>query len=230
MAFPTKFFGADKARGVCEAQALTTVHDELRLKEADLFGTKWFDYRWMHPVQATHYYAHCYIAAVRIYTEKNKDRDLAATLKVFNVDDIFQSRDLSAVISARQALDRIGCRYEWALGIMGARYSERGWAHMPRPNQLYAEELMMDIVDAWKVECKSRLQIVRDTRFQLVEGEPLSAVQEEHVEWLLGQVAVRDAISPAALLGRLLKERLITRQIVQRRHGDAVLKTALRFC
>lgn len=222
------FNGKETHRGGCEALALQRVDPDIRDKEADLFSSKWFDLRLQHPVHATYFYAHCYREAARSYCRVNNDSERADSLKVFSDPDIFKTRELTACINARQALDRIGCRYEFALSWVQKRLSDRGWLSFPRPNQLYSEELLLDIRDAWSEECKVSLQIASDPHFRLTPGSPLQPVQCEYVDWLMGEVRFRgiDAWRP---LSRLLAEQVITPEIVVAHFGAETLLRAVRL-
>jgi hypothetical protein len=107
------------------------------------------------------------------------------------------------------------------------RFSDRGWGSFPRPNQLYSEELMMDVSDAWADECKIALQIAQCDHFRIAHEAALQPVQGEYVGWLMGQVRARgiDAWRP---LSRLLKERVLTPDMVAAQFGPATLKDAQR--
>jgi hypothetical protein len=201
-----------------EAIALLRVDPELRRKEADLFNTKWFDYRPFHPVAATFYYAHCYAEATKRFCLMAHDKDRVDKIRIVDPKQIFLTREGNSFTAARQALDKIGCRYEWALNFLVDRYADRGWRGMPRPNQLYAEELMLDIADAWKGECVASLQVSKLDSMRVEEGKPLTHTQRDYVAWLLEQVRARkvDAWRP---LSRLVTERLITIEMVEREFG-----------
>jgi hypothetical protein len=217
------FVGADKPRGACEALYLQRVPQDVRAFEADLYVTKWFDYRRWHPMTATYYWVHCYIEAARRFCAQNNDIEKAEQLKIFGVEDIGSSRDLIAAITARQNLDRIGCRYEWALTWMIKRHSDRGWMAFPRPNQLYGEELMLDVRDAWVEECAVSLQIPRSSYFKAGQGD----VCREFTDWAFDQVR-RRTVDHWRPLSRLLREGVVTPQQVQEAFGHRTAERAIR--
>lgn len=202
------FTGSEATRGACETLALQRVDEEIRAQEVDLYSTKWFDYRIEHWVHSTYRYAHEYRNAARSFCRTNNDIEKAEALKLFSSVDIFQCKELTACINARQALDRIGCRYEWALTWMLKRFSDRGWLAFPRPNQIYSEELMMDVRDHWEEECKASLQIARNAHFQVAQQGPLQPVQREYTTWLMDQARSRgvDSWRP---LSRMLSEGVV---------------------
>lgn len=224
--FPS-FKGSDKPRGACEALALQRLTPDVRALEADLFASKWHDYRLWHPTIATYYYVHCYIEAARRFCAQNNDVERAEQLKVFAVEDIFGSRDLTACVIARQHLDRIGCRYEWALSWMIKRHSDRGWMAFPRPNQLYGEELVMDIGDAWREQCAIALQIPRAAHFQVKDGAQLTPVQREYAEWICEQVRTR-TVEHWRPLSRLVGEGVLSVEVARQVFGDTTVSRALK--
>lgn len=151
----------------CELLAFAKIPGEVRAVESELFGLKWFDYRHMHPTKATYQFAHAYSKIVRALFAEQKDRDKAEKVTAFFPTDIFKNRELLATTAARQAFDRLGVRYEFAINFILRRNVERGWRVFARPNQIYGEETLLDMLDAWKVERDARLQIPLNPRFKV---------------------------------------------------------------
>lgn len=221
------FTGSEATRGACETLAFERVDEEIRAQEVDLYSTKWFDYRIEHWVHSTYRYAHEYRNAARSFCRTNNGIERLQTLKLFSSADIFQCKELTACISARQALDRIGCRYEWALTWMLKRFSDRGWLAFPRPNQLYSEELMMDIRDYWEEECKTSLQIATNAHFRIAQEDPLQPVQREYVGWLMDQAQSR-GINAWRSLSRMLSEGVVRPEDIDPRFDRSVIEHAQR--
>lgn len=174
------YFGKGRARGADEYDSLRLISPELSRKEPDLYQTKWFDYRLMHHVQATRYWAWCYETAVRRFVAAAHDFTKASAAKVFSHPDILQAREATAAINARQHMDKIGCRYDWALTWLTNRFIVHGWRAYPRPNQLYGDELLMDLSDAWEDELRASLQIPTDAAFR-VPG----ALSDQYAQWAI---------------------------------------------
>jgi hypothetical protein len=210
-----------------ELQVMTRIPRELRELEADLRETMWFDYRLCHPAQVTIHYAACYNDALRRFCEVGHDRDKLDKLRVNEPHLVYGTRESTAFTIARQSLDRIGCRYEWAMHFLVNRYIERGWRAMPRPNQLYGEELLMDLRDAWKTECAASLQIPKSHGMKVIEGLPLTHTQRQYADWVFGQVRARtrDFHRP---LSRLLTEQVVSRDAIELEFGTATLERSLR--
>jgi len=221
------FYGSALTVADCEMLALTRVDPSLRVAEALLYTRKWFDVRHLHPVQATYLFAHEYAEAVRRAYARQKDIRTLEKVRGFDVESLFASRELTAMWRARQAFDAIGCRYEFALEFIMKRFCDRGWRVFPRPNQLYAEEIVLDVRDAWHRECKAVTQLAKHERFDTrnFTGHP---DQLAYQAWQIEQVGTRGG-NRAMLLGRLLQERALSEQTVTEAFGASVLAQSKRF-
>jgi hypothetical protein len=178
-------------------------------------------------VQATYLFAHEYAQAVRRAYAQQKDIRKLDEVKGFAVEGLFESRELTAMWRARQAFDAIGCRYAYGLDFIFRRFCERGWKVFPRPNQLYAEEIILDVRDAWRAECKAVMQLAKDARFNAANftGHP---DQIAYQAWQIAQVKTRGG-NRAMLIARLLQEHVLTEAAVAAEFGDSVLAQAKRF-
>jgi hypothetical protein len=223
----TTFYGKELTVADCEILALTRVDPSLRAAESLLFGRKWFDYRVFHPVQATYLFAHEYAESTKRAYARQKDIRTVAGVQGFDVEKLFENRELSAMWRARQSFDAIGCRYDFAIDFIMRRFCERGWRVCPRPNQLYAEEVVLDVRDAWQRECKAKMQIAKQERFDArrYTGHP---DQKAYQAWQVDQVKTRGG-NRAMLLGRLLQENVLAEAVVSAAFGEATLLQARKF-
>lgn len=202
------YFGSDKSAEECWLIELARIDETHRLEEPELYQTRWFDYRHLTPAQATYLFAEWYRRVYLTSYEQTRDIRTVDDATPFEPDDIFESRDMTAMWLARQSADRLGCRYDFYLRFCFTRASERGWRHLPRPNQLYAEELVLDVADAWGQRCRDILQVAEAPRFTAAEfvGHP---DQQSYYDWLCNQLASRP--NPQYGLSTLL----FTRKILQ---------------
>lgn len=184
----SRFFGDDKSPGTYEALALQRLTVPQVRAETRLFQTKWFDYRPWHFMRATYYLAHCYRQACDRFLDQIQGQNRGKYGDPFGTLDVIASRELSALLTLRQVLDEHGMRYEWAMGQVVQRFSDRGWRLMPRPNQLYGEEVLFDLVDAWKEQCRASMQIPVDPRYRQTSGSQLQAL---YARWALDQAKAR---------------------------------------
>src|SRR5690606_1370421 len=81
--------------------------------EAELMTTKWFDYRLMHPVQATYYFYRQYKDAYREYYRRAINYEAAAFVKPTKQHDFLLSREAMSFWRLRQAVDALGIRYDF---------------------------------------------------------------------------------------------------------------------
>ena len=127
--------------------------------EPELYMTKWFDYRVLHPVQATYLFADEYTQAARGYHKRNRDVRAAPFIKPYSGKDLFTlepepelrqitrgknagkfKRDKSpnvaksvfkALWRARQSADRLGIPYRFYCEAVMRLANERGWKRTP---------------------------------------------------------------------------------------------------
>lgn len=179
-----------KTMDQCEALSLARIPLETRQQEAELWTSCWYDYRHLHPVQRTYLWTHEYVKAIQDVYRKTRDHARADKVHPFRGQDIFKTAEWLGAYKARQQLDRYGIRYDFALRFAMNRYEGRGWKVFPRPNQLCAEELAEDTHDAWKTECKAKLQIAEHDFYQSVQfvGHP---DQIAYRDWLNKQIKTR---------------------------------------
>ncbi|KVH05377.1 hypothetical protein WS84_27985 [Burkholderia anthina] len=222
-----EFFGQSLTPADCEMLALSRIAPSSRAVEALLFLRKWFDYRHLHPVQATYLFAHEYHDAIKRAYARQKDIRTVEKIKPIDVAGLFDSRELAAVWRARQAFDAVGCRYEFGLDFVVRRACDRGWRTFPRPNQLYAEEVALDLRDAWIAECKKSIQLARDERF-LIENYRGHPDQIAYQAWQIDQIKSRGG-NRAMLLSRLLSERAVSESVARAAFGEVTLQQAKRF-
>lgn len=203
---------------------LAHIPAELREDEAALQSSRWFDYRHLLPAQATLLFATTYEEVYREKYAQLRDYRDAHKVAPLRGQDIFKSTDLLPLWRARQAADRIGCRYDFYLRFAFDRAWERGWAYMPRPNQLYGEDLVLDVADAWAELRRASLQLARSERFKMARynGHP---DQDAYHDYLIEQV--RDREHPHLVLARLIyREKCLPAELAGEQFGSEVLRRA----
>jgi hypothetical protein len=184
------FYGSELTDDECEMLALTSIHHSHLEDEAEAMQNKWFDYRlWPH-IKSTYYFAKCYDVAYRNYFAETRDLETSKLVPVYNHHDPLKSRQRTNLHLARQAFDIAGVRYEFGIRFAMKRFCERGWKTMPRTNQLYGDEIIADMKDAWEVECRAKLQIPTSPYF-LAENYRGDLIQDQFHEWLAGQINKR---------------------------------------
>lgn len=203
-----------------------SLHEQHREREADLRANSWFDYRNLLPAQATYlfaaHYRHEYLEAYK----RTVDIRTVDQVNPFKPADIFKSADLVPMWLARREADRIGCKYSFYLRFCFHRFPDRGWKNLPRPNQMYAEELVLDIEDAWKQRCREVMQLAESPFFAVDHyvGHP---DQDAYHAWVVGQIKKREQKHLA--LARILKNKVLPYELAGREFGPEVMKRAELF-
>ena len=206
---------------------IAKIPHSLRDEEAELMKSRWFDYRHMLPAQATYLFVHAYNEMYREVHAKIRDYREAVTAASLITEDIFEGKDLLSMWRARQEADRIGCKYNFYLRFAFNRGLERGWAYIPRPNQLFAETLALDIKDAWADERMYSLQLATNLRFVVdcYVGHP---DQDAYHLYLIAEAKKRE--HPHMILARLIfQEGILPYEIAGQHFGVDVLLRAKRF-
>lgn len=153
------FFGDRYNSLQCDVIHVAKVGSGYREREPLLQQRRWFDYRQDHPVRLTYLFAHLYFEQVKASYRKFHDEDSATDLLTpWGTADVFDSGCRAAMYLARQGADAIGTPYPFMLSMAFRRCFERGWRLFPRPNQLYGPELILDIQDLWREECRMVLR------------------------------------------------------------------------
>lgn len=148
------FFGSKRSAFTLDALCLETLKPELLKGERALYGSKWFDYRMMHPGKATHYFLACVNRAHAQYIERTQDYRKAEYASCVKATDLFalNSGQLNALWKARQVADGFGAPYEIFLRGVYKVVESEGWQHAPFANQLATDRLLVGGQLAWEEE------------------------------------------------------------------------------
>ncbi len=203
---------------------IESIHENHRVLEAEAMSKRWFDYRMLTPAQSTREFANAYKDEFREAYRRTIDAKSAYGVTPFSPSDIFESSDLTAMWLARQQADMLGCPYWFFIHYAFLRFADRGWRHLPRPNQLYGEELVLDIKDGWQNLLRDVLQFAKHTFYkeQAYVGHP---DQISHHEWVVAQIKKKQHQHLA--LSRALRESLLPREIAIAEFGASIYERAL---
>jgi hypothetical protein len=185
------FFGSNFGFYNYEILTIRRISPDLWREESALMRTKWFDYRRLHPLQATYYLAHCYNQSYRRLVSMCHDRDTGRRMRAFRGSDFLEHRERNSFWRLRQLCDRLGVRYDFFLHHAMRWGFRRGWTRGPRPQHLYANgDLVLDVTLAWQGECAEILQIARDPWFR-TRNFIGHADQLEYERFIVNQVSAR---------------------------------------
>lgn len=196
---------------------------EVRRLEAELYQTRWFDYWGLLPLQATHKFALAYCQAYQDAYAHSYDLEASRHQKPLRVDSLIGSPDLVALTRARQAADSFGCKYEYYLSRAFKRCFERCWRYLPRPNQLYSEELVMDVRDQWEADKAQSLQLASPA-----VNDCAHPAHDAYHLYLVEQIKNRG--EPVGVIARLVyRAHLLPEHVAQEHFSAELMERAASF-
>lgn len=169
-------------------------HKELA-GEADLMASKWFDYRRLHPMQATYYFVKCYTEAYRAFCRRAVNADTAPFVKCIKGHDFLEAREKLSFWRLRRLCDQMGMRYDFfltfAMTHLYRMQDESGKIYPPRPAMLLKnEDLIAEAMLAWEEQCKISMQVASDPYYR-VSNYTGSRDQQAHEAFVIGQIRAR---------------------------------------
>lgn len=189
------FYGANL--GFLNYEVLSIQHIPARelAKETELMESKWFDYRRLHPLQATYYFVKCYTDAYRAFCKKAIDHETAPYVRCIKEHDFLKAREKMSFWRLRAACDQVGIRYDFFLTFaMNWFYrfvGQDGKVYPPRPSHFAKnEELFADAVIAWEEQCRVSLQVAKDPYYRISNFAGRKA-QQDHEAFVLRQIGQR---------------------------------------
>ena len=206
---------------------LRFIPENMRIEEPELQRKRWFDYRASLPGQLTLHFLKAYKEVYREWYARVRDYSEAAVIPVVHFKDLFTSRELLHFWNARQAADRIGCNYHFYLRFAMERCIERGWSYLPRPNQLYNDELIHDARNAWEESLRVNLRLPHSD-FYKAENFTGLPEQVDYYEYIERMVHGRE--HKHMLLSRLIyREGAISEDNAEKIFGTDLVSKAKSF-
>lgn len=179
--------------------AIQKISPALFKEETSLYQTKWWDYRHLHPVEATYEFANEYLAAYRRVIQRRIESEVAKRIfPVKGMKDIFNDAkdiQITGFWKARQMADRIGCPYSFYCSEALLYGDKRDWAFLPKPTQMYSTQrkfetdpsLVESIAAAWNDKKANSVVHSSLSQFDLANYNE-QRVQIEHQESLVSQI------------------------------------------
>jgi hypothetical protein len=204
------FYGA--ALPAAQIEALIAAHvPKKEISEiADVYGTKWWDYRRLTPGHSFylfthHYYRSSRLAAKRMVSERPRDSfngaDKKKAMSIFGpalvqmeVADVWE-RDKAHITGLWKAMlvaDALGMPYDQFCRLSCRVAIDRLWKRLPRPSQLYSDKLAAFVLDEWEELQEARL-LTASHPLYLTENYAGLQVQDDYRLWLIDQIKKQDA-------------------------------------
>lgn len=192
MPVPEKFFGGDKTLPEYEFLSHEHAKKPFLKKEPDLFGTKWWDYRFIHPARATYLFSHHFLEAHADYMAQVKDCERRHRVPGYRGKDFLKadSKTRTAIWTARMFADEMGVPYGFYCRSAMRRAIENIWRRPPLACQLYCDEMIEWIAEDWRTEQAHRIRKPADPLYRIANDKGW-AVQEDFRHWLCLQIAGR---------------------------------------
>lgn len=145
-----EFFGSDLSTEEYDTLAAIAIDDRLFKVETELMDLKWFEYRHLHPTQATYLYAHHYTLEYRKIFQKIVDQSLGAFVTGSKGKDAMKKTETVGFWKGRQQADRLGMPYDYYIGS-AMRFLIEGkiWKRVPRPVHLYSKPVIEHVSNYW---------------------------------------------------------------------------------
>lgn len=214
------FLNHGLSTGIRDEISCNLMQREWLAMELECRNACWFDYRFLHPFDATM----VYIAELNVVYQDMyrtyRDYRAAEYVRVIRPLDMIHSwkakrTKIVACWKGRVIADQLGMPYQ--LYIRDA-YKERlkAWNQrfLPQPNCLYSREIVDKVAESWRDRQKARMHFSIDPRF-LNDQYSHQKAQDDHHEWLLEQVQFRS--NPQMALDDLVKKGLLPQQKVESR-------------
>jgi len=157
-------------RRIDNIKACEKVDSKLLSNESLLLGTKYANYAFIGPVEATKIFRREYTSLYQEYYGRFFDYKTAKKKLGVKRADLFEndSATINSLWKARQQADDLGMPYDLYVRYAFEILHRRGWKKLPRPNQLYEESLKKAIEIEWSNRIKERhlrFPLTDDPRF-----------------------------------------------------------------
>lgn len=210
-------FGLDTGQDEAALIMAHWIKNEWQAVEGPLYRGKWFDYRFMNPVQATYLYAHEFVTAYKQAYATNIDSETARFVKPLDVEKMFvepeQKQDETdksfrkrltshkmrtvGIWRGRMVADAMGMPYPVYLEF-AFHWNLRYWQqrHLPRPQQLYSDLVVDRATESWEERqgaefFYSTLPQYKNGLYReahaMMDESAVLHAQNQHHEWLFAQ-------------------------------------------
>ncbi|KJZ17441.1 hypothetical protein TW86_04095 [Halomonas sp. S2151] len=188
-----------------DSAAIDAIPRDLLVKEADLMGAKWFDYRTLHPWQATALFLEAYRSEHAWVMRKREDVTNFWFHKGIKCSKLHNAgkHQMVAIWKARQAADTVGCPYDFYCRELLDWAEQRCWTNLPRMNQLYSDDHLQVMTEKWETSKRVKLRTATDPCYMRDAGD--EPHQQAYREFLVAQA--RRRFSPEYALANLVYDK-----------------------
>lgn len=195
--------------------------------ESALYNTKWWDYRFLHPMEATYLFAAEYVKAYTAVMRRRVDIKRVGNIRPLKNKDFLKcdQKVITGMWKARRYADACGIPYNfWC--IQALVYAEvMNWNYMPKPFQLYVNNakgegfvtMVEFVLRSWDERQQSVVQHATHP-FYVAPTSPMHPYQIAHARMLMKRVNAA-AHKPALLWDLVYNKRLLPEGVVLKSFG-----------
>lgn len=127
----------------CEEMVARHISLSLMTGEVDLFETKHWDYRYLHPAQATQLFALHYAAARKRAVQRRVDVYVGHNHRPLKGKTVFElpASKITGFWKARRQADKLGIPYDFYCEQAMQFADVARWQNLPGPFQLYSDKV-----------------------------------------------------------------------------------------
>ncbi|HIV77353.1 MAG TPA: hypothetical protein H9899_07495 [Candidatus Sphingomonas excrementigallinarum] len=171
---------------------------------ADVYGTKWWDYRRLSPGHSFYLFAHHHYKAMKVAAAKFRwhraqtGRNGAGVGLIgvntvhYTVDTIWErdAAHISGMWNAMKMADALGIPYDQFNQLGNQVALDMLWKRLPTPAQLYGAKIGAHMLDRWETLIKDRMFTARHPLYALDNYAGLE-VQDNYQAWLIERIEER---------------------------------------
>jgi hypothetical protein len=185
----------------------------------------WFDYRFLHPFDATMVYIEAFNTVYRDLYKAYRNFKTADVIRVVKPDDMIHAleKNRTAIVGCwrgRMLADQFGMPYQaYIKDAMEIRLKYWNQKHLPRPPALYHQMIIDQMEGCWKRRQEARMHFSTHPNF-LTERYIGSPAQNDHHEWLFEQAKLRS--NPEDQVREFVKKGLLPVEKARARYGETL--------
>lgn len=208
-----------------DAATLRLISHRDMKNEPQLYRSKWFDYKFVHPMRATEIFMSEYEIALRRGIKQRTDFNVAKFAQVLK-DGLLEDQrkaDITGLWKARRSADRLGIEYS-AYCRFAMNYALLcNWTYLPKPTQMYSSvmpenashSMLSYIQECWE---KFELPDPKDPHYlpENYDGHPY---QNEYIRLILKRIEI-SRHKPGAVATFVFNKKLISEELLVKRFGQ----------
>lgn len=222
------YFGNNLTTDRYDALAVVAINEKFLKLESALFSSKWFDYRHLHPTQATYLFAHHYDLEYRKIYQRIRDQERGQYVKGTKGKDCMLKKEVSGFWKGRQNADRLGVPYGLYVGsIMKFLIEDNIWQRIPRPTHLYSAKVTEFMKDKWLTVLDT--EIIQPEIAHLSDDNLFSTQCKQDIERYLCECIQMRKNGHFALSRYMCDLKIITEQTAIKYFSELTIQKAKKF-